>query len=127
DGALEPLTPPELAGWAASTVWEPRPRDDGLPAAVPPWAGAAQLARDRIVQLVPPAEKQDWDVELRAAPLLTRWCEGAELEELLGPYPLEAGDFAALCRQTIDLLRQIATAAPNPGLQANAYEALRLV
>lgn len=115
DGTLCDLSPAELAGWAAATVWEPRPRDDQLPPAAPGWLAAVQLAADRIMRRTGPKLRNSLTVEARIAPVITRWANASggdtDLAKLLRGYRLEAGDFVALCRQAIDLLQQIAAGA----------------
>jgi len=117
DGTLEALAPDELAGWAAAVVWEPRPQDASLPRAAPGWMGAAQLAADRIVRTAGPQGREMGRVEGRIAPVLQRWAAGDDWQELLRHYPLEAGDFVALCRQAVDLLRQVKGAGASPLLR----------
>lgn len=134
DGTLGEISPAELAGLTAAVVWESRPQDDALPPAAPQWLAAVHMNTDRIVRWAGPNIRPSLAVEGRIAPLVSRWAAAAgaefhtgtssraksaltsmtdagDLAQLLRGYPLEPGDFVALCRQAVDLLRQIATAA----------------
>ena len=111
DGTLASLAPDALAGWAAAVVWEPRPQDASLPRSAPGWLAAAQLAADRIVRQAGPPARAGLRVEAGIAPVVQRWAAGEDWQEVLRGYPLEPGDFVALCRQAVDLLRQVAAAA----------------
>ncbi len=111
DGTLAGMSPDALAGWAAATVWEPRPQDASLPRAAPGWLAAAHMAADRIMRHAGPAARPGLQVEGRIAPVVQRWAAGQDWQSVLRDYPLEAGDFVALCRQAVDLLRQVASAA----------------
>ncbi|OUN01331.1 MAG: hypothetical protein BAA04_03885 [Firmicutes bacterium ZCTH02-B6] len=119
DGTLANLSPDALAGWAAAVVWEPRPQDASLPRAAAGWLAAAQLVADRVAQAGPLA-RSDLRVEARVAPVLQRWAAGEDWQEVLRNYPLEPGDFVALCRQAVDLLRQVAAAAASALTAADA-------
>ncbi len=127
DGTLSELTPEQLAGWAAATVWEPRPAADRLPHAAPAWTVSVQFAADRLRAAVPHRELEQWHVEPRVAPLLEAWASGQPLEDVLRLGTLEAGDFVTLCRQSIDLLRQIAQSATDASLFARVNESIALI
>ncbi|HEY8416950.1 MAG TPA: DEAD/DEAH box helicase [Limnochordales bacterium] len=127
DGTLGALPPDELAGWAAAVVWEPRPQDASLPRTAPGWLPAAQLAADRIVRSAGPDGREMGRVEGRIAPVVQRWAAGDDWQELLRHYPLEAGDFVALCRQAVDLLRQVKGAGADPALRAAVDAAIAAV
>lgn len=128
DGGLAELGPAEMAGWAAAVVWEARPQDAGLPPAAPAWLSAVHLATDRVVRWAGPETRDVLRIEGRIAPVVTRWAaagcgagpetgaaplsaDDQDLAKLLRGYHLEPGDFVTLCRQAVDLLRQIAAAA----------------
>ncbi|MDO5060295.1 MAG: DEAD/DEAH box helicase [Actinomycetaceae bacterium] len=55
------------------------------------------------------------------------WVKGDSLSEAVSASDLEAGDWVRWCKQTIDLLSQIAVAAQNPKLAATARSAADLV
>ncbi|HEY8496073.1 MAG TPA: DEAD/DEAH box helicase [Limnochordales bacterium] len=126
DGTLASLAPDALAGWAAAVVWEPRPQDASLPRSAPGWLAAAQLAADRIVRQAGAPVQASLRVEARIAPVVQRWAAGEDWQEVLRSYPLEPGDFVALCRQAVDLLRQVAAAAATAlrALEAHGSESL---
>src|SRR5690606_13004661 len=120
------LAPDALAGWAAAVVWEPRPQDASLPRSAPGWLAAAQLAADRIVRQAGAPVQASLRVEARIAPVVQRWAAGEAWQEVLRSYPLDPGDFVALCRQAVDLLRQVAVAAATAlwALEAHGSESL---
>lgn len=127
DGTLSELTPEQLAGWAAATVWEPRPVGERLPYAAPVWSVSVQLAGERLRAVVPHRDLEQWRIEPRVAPLLEAWASGQSLEDVLQLGTLESGDFVTLCRQSIDLLRQIAQSAPDPSLLERVHESIALI
>lgn len=66
----------------------------------------------------------DLRVEPAFAPAVTAWAQGSSLEAVLEDFPLDAGDFVALTRQTLEVLRQWAAAAgPRHGAWRNLREA----
>ncbi|MFS8629044.1 MAG: DEAD/DEAH box helicase [Limnochordales bacterium] len=88
--SVESRVAPLLTRWAASASWPDRPSAGrGAPAAFGKGPGARGPD---------PAGSG-------------RFYSGENLEQLLRGYPLEPGDFIALCRQVVDFLRQIANAA----------------
>ncbi|MBP1632136.1 MAG: superfamily helicase, partial [Acidobacteria bacterium] len=81
-------------------IWERLAADEeaaGLPATRPPEAGFAAIAY--------------------------RWARGAGLDALFGEEGEQVGDFVRNCRQLIDLLRQMADAAPHLGVSLTAAAA----
>lgn len=127
NGTLSELTPEQLAGWAAATVWEPRHGAEQLPYAAPAWTVSVQLADDRLRAVVPRRQAEQWRIEPRVAPLLEAWASGQPLDDVLQLGTLESGDFVALCRQCIDLLRQIAQSASEPALLERVGETIALI
>lgn len=82
-------------------IWselEDRERAAGLPTTPPPDAGLA------------------WAMH--------RWAAGQRLEAVLRQGDLAAGDFVRRCKQVVDLLDQIADAAPEPHLRTAARRAV---
>ena len=53
-----------------------------------------------------------------------RWASGRALEEVLRGQDMAAGDFVRRCKQVVDLLGQIAEAAPEPEVRRTARQAL---
>ena len=138
DGTLAEMDPAAMAGWAAAVVWESRPQDEQLPPAAPSWLAGVHLATDRIVRWTGSGARDKLRVEGRIAPVVSRWAAAADdalpegpgrartatgrsektphedvrdLAKFLRGYHLEPGDFVTLCRQTVDLLRQVASSA----------------
>ncbi|NLY52601.1 MAG: hypothetical protein GX063_06790 [Firmicutes bacterium] len=56
--------------------------------------------------------------------MIAAWAEGMDLQDVLKKHPLDPGDLVAVCRQSIDLLRQILTAVPQPSLREKVTEAI---
>jgi ATP-dependent RNA helicase HelY len=54
------------------------------------------------------------------------WAQGAHLDAVIDA-DLAAGDFVRWCKQVIDLLDQLADAAPTPGLRETAQRAVHAV
>jgi ATP-dependent RNA helicase HelY len=55
--------------------------------------------------------------------MMHRWASGQRLEVVLRDSDIAAGDFVRRCKQVVDLLGQIADAAPEPALAAAARKA----
>lgn len=56
-----------------------------------------------------------------------RWASGQSLDLVLRGQEMAAGDFVRRCKQLVDLLGQIADAAPTPPLRATARKAVQAV
>ncbi|MFN8098361.1 MAG: DEAD/DEAH box helicase [Dermatophilaceae bacterium] len=101
DGIRQPTSDVAEAGAAMLRIWselEDRERAAGLPTTPPPDAGLA------------------WAMH--------RWAAGQRLEAVLRQGDLAAGDFVRRCKQVVDLLDQIADAAPEPHLRTAARRAV---
>ena len=59
--------------------------------------------------------------------MVHRWASGQRLELVLHDSDIAAGDFVRRCKQIVDLLGQIAEAAPTPALSATARKAVDAV
>jgi ATP-dependent RNA helicase HelY len=59
--------------------------------------------------------------------MMHRWASGQRLEAVLKDSEMAAGDFVRRCKQIVDLLGQIADAAPQPALSATAHKAVDAV
>jgi ATP-dependent RNA helicase HelY len=59
--------------------------------------------------------------------MMHRWASGQRLETVLKDSEMAAGDFVRRCKQIVDLLGQIADAAPQPALAATAHKAVDAV
>jgi ATP-dependent RNA helicase HelY len=55
--------------------------------------------------------------------MMHRWASGQRLEAVLRGQEMAAGDFVRRCKQVVDLLDQIADAAPEPALRGTARKA----
>ncbi|MDZ7732458.1 MAG: hypothetical protein U5R31_04495 [Acidimicrobiia bacterium] len=76
------------------------------------------------------AEEDRWDLEPTREPdpgflhVAHAWCAGRPLDEVLEDEELlTGGDFVRNMRQLVDLLRQLADAAPEPATRAAARRA----
>lgn len=128
-GALGEIPEDELPGLAAALV----PGADILAGAVyspPSWVGTALM----IAADVEKAQRDlgNWAVRpainVAASAPVTAWARGAALTDILREFPISGGDFVALCRQAIDLLRQMADASRGDhGLRERFLRAISLV
>ncbi|MEI2775666.1 MAG: DEAD/DEAH box helicase [Tetrasphaera sp.] len=97
----QPTSAVAAAGVEMTRIWsglEDREREAGLPLTAPPDSGLA------------------WAVH--------RWASGQRLDVVLRGHDLAAGDFVRRCKQVVDLLDQIADAAPEPQLRTVARKAI---
>jgi ATP-dependent RNA helicase HelY len=104
DAVRQPNADVAEAGTAMVRIWselEERERAIGLPVTASPDAGIA------------------WAVH--------RWAAGQRLDAVLRQGDLAAGDFVRRCKQIVDLLDQIASAAPEPHLRGVARKAVDAV
>ncbi|MCI1262051.1 MAG: DEAD/DEAH box helicase [Tetrasphaera jenkinsii] len=104
DGIRQPTSDVAEAGTQMLRIWselEDRERAVGLPLTAPPDAGLA------------------WAMH--------RWASGQRLDAVLRGGDLAAGDFVRRCKQVVDLLDQIADAAPEPHLRTSARRAVDAV
>lgn len=53
-----------------------------------------------------------------------RWAVGRSLDAVLRGSEIAAGDFVRWCKQVIDVLDQVATAAPTPAVRRTAHQAI---
>ncbi|MEE6281046.1 DEAD/DEAH box helicase [Georgenia sp. MJ170] len=72
---------------------------------------------------VPPTEP----VDIGIVAAIHRWAGGAPLDEVLAGSDLGAGDFVRWCKQVLDVLDQLATAAPRPAERRQARDAIQLL
>jgi ATP-dependent RNA helicase HelY len=118
-GLWDDLTPAELAGVAASLVYESRRPDEV--AQVP--AGAVRSVLDQQVRLW--GRLRDTEAAHGLSFLREpdpgfswaawRWAGGADIEQVLADDPdLAAGDFVRWCKQLLDLLSQVVLVADDP-------------
>ena len=131
-GLWDDLSPGELAACVSALSFESRQADDvqpprlpkgrvpeALSATVRTWGELDQLEKDNELSFLR-------EPDLGFAWAAYRWARGARLEAVLEETPdLTPGDFVRSVKQLIDLLDQIAFAAPaGPGLAATARAAI---
>ncbi|MDT0345660.1 DEAD/DEAH box helicase [Streptomyces litchfieldiae] len=126
DGVWEGLGPAELAACASALVYEARSADDA-PAPEVPGGRARQALADmvRIWGRLDALEEQhrisqatgvgQREPDLGFAWPAYRWAQGHGLDEVLRDADMPAGDFVRWSKQVIDVLGQIAAAAPEGG------------
>ncbi|MGK5499254.1 DEAD/DEAH box helicase [Streptomyces sp. URMC 125] len=135
EGVWEGLSPTELAACASALVYESRSADDALPPTLP--GGGAKHALGEMVRIwgrldaleeehrIDQAEGVGQrEPDLGFAWAAYRWAEGDGLDAVLREAEMPAGDFVRWCKQLVDVLGQIAAAAPEGGTVArNARKA----
>ncbi|MEV0276071.1 DEAD/DEAH box helicase [Streptomyces sp. NPDC050610] len=125
DGVWEGLRPAELAACASALVYEARAADDAMPPKLP--TGDAQRALGEMVRIWGRLDSLEEEHKINQAEgvgqrepdlgfawAAYRWASGHGLDEVLREIEMPAGDFVRWCKQLIDVLGQIAAAAP-PG------------
>ncbi|MEE1929157.1 DEAD/DEAH box helicase [Streptomyces sp. TRM 70351] len=123
EGVWEGLKPAELAACASALVYEARTPDDALPPHLP--GGRAKAALGEMVRIWGrlDALEEDHGVsqsegvgqrepDLGFAWPVYRWAEGENLDAVLREAEMPAGDFVRWCKQVVDVLGQLAAAAP---------------
>ncbi len=132
-GLWEELDPVDLAACVASLVYESRRSDDAFPR-VPDGAPADTLAEmERLWGELHEVEREHRVSFLREPDLgfvwtAYRWARGDRLDRILMDADMPAGDFVRTAKQLIDMLGQIADAAPAEGtVRENARSAMDLV
>ncbi|MGO4427797.1 RNA helicase, partial [Streptomyces sp. MCAF7] len=131
EGVWEGLAPAELAACASALVYEARAADDAMPPKLP--AGRAKGALGEMVRIWGRLDALEDDHRIKQAEgvgqrepdlgfawAAYRWASGHGLDELLREVDMPAGDFVRWCKQVIDVLGQIAVAAPAGGTVARA-------
>jgi superfamily II RNA helicase len=108
-GYIQKLNPTQLAGLAASVSWEssdklpPRPGE--------PWLTEFMTIRDQMANRAGVSQEEVGAILPAAAEIMMEWAEGIDFWELLKDLPLDPGDFVQLCRRSVDILRQLQSAA----------------
>ncbi len=132
-GAWDGLDAAGLAAVVAAVVFEPRGGDD---TAAPPVPGGPQGRLARALDATQRVWSRLEDLEsARRIPTtrppdtglveaVHRWASGRDLGVVLRGTELAAGDFVRWCKQVIDLLDQLAGAAPSPALRGVARTAV---
>ncbi|MEV7613024.1 DEAD/DEAH box helicase [Streptomyces sp. NPDC089799] len=122
-GVWEGLSPAELAACVSALVFEARQSDDAVAPKVP--AGAAKAALGEMVRIWGrlDALEEEYRIngtegvgqrepDLGFAWAAYQWASEKSLDEVLREAEMPAGDFVRWCKQVIDVLGQIAAAAP---------------
>ncbi len=133
-GVWDDLDPAQLAAAVSALVY--RSRADGSEPRVPggpggrlgraldatsrTWAELDELERAHDLATVQP-------LDAGLVEPIHRWASGRSLESVLRGGDLAAGDFVRWCKQVIDVLDQVAQAAPRPGVRAAAARAVDAV
>ncbi|MFB7994649.1 DEAD/DEAH box helicase [Streptomyces sp. NPDC056002] len=124
DGVWEGLSPAELAACVSALVFEARVGDDALAPKLP--SGKAKAALGEMVRIWGrlDALEEEFKIsqtegvgqrepDLGFAWAAHQWASGKGLDEVLREADMPAGDFVRWCKQVIDVLGQIAAAAPS--------------
>jgi len=130
EGVFDDLDASSLAAVASAFVYEHRGIDPAPPAVHPSTQIKSRchtiakiserLARDESDHGL--TQHRSPDAHLAA--VTWAWAQGGDLVDVL-PDDLVAGDFVRLTKQTVDLVRQIATVAPRSDTRQRAEEASR--
>jgi ATP-dependent RNA helicase HelY len=132
-GVWDDLDAPGLAAAVSTLVYSSRRDDRESEPAVPGGAqGKLGRALEQTVRIW--SELEDLEAEHRleaTVPLdlglvqaVHRWAAGRSLDAVLRGSDLAAGDFVRWCKQVIDLLDQLAQAAPDPTVRQTAHKAV---
>lgn len=126
EGVWEGLGPAELAACASALVYEARQADDAVAPKLP--AGQARDALGEMVRIWGRLDALEEDHKINQAEgvgqrepdlgfawAAYRWASGFGLDEVLREAEMPAGDFVRWCKQLVDILGQIAAAAPPGG------------
>ncbi|MBO8201609.1 DEAD/DEAH box helicase [Streptomyces smyrnaeus] len=136
EGVWEGLPPAELAACVSALVFEARSNDDALPPKLP--GGRARAALGEMVRIWGRLDALEEEHRITAtegvgqrepdlgfAWAAYRWADGQGLDEVLREAEMPAGDFVRWCKQVIDVLGQLAAAAPEAGtVPRNARRAI---
>ncbi|WP_438471116.1 DEAD/DEAH box helicase [Streptomyces asiaticus] len=135
EGVWEGLPPAELAACASALVYEARTADDALPPKLP--TGRAKDALGEMVRIWGRLDALEEEHKINQAEgvgqrepdlgfawAAYRWASGHGLDELLREIDMPAGDFVRWTKQLIDVLGQIAAAAPEGTVARSARRAV---
>ncbi|HET7304944.1 MAG TPA: DEAD/DEAH box helicase [Segeticoccus sp.] len=129
-GLWRRLDPAGLAAVVSMLVFEPR-RDEGdLSPRVP--NDDVWEARERMLRVWSAIEDRErshglpltGEPDAGMAWMMHRWASGARLDVVLRDSDISAGDFVRRTKQVVDLLGQVADAAPEPALAKTAHRAV---
>ncbi|MET9514056.1 DEAD/DEAH box helicase [Streptomyces sp. NPDC002994] len=124
EGVWEGLKPAELAACVSALVFEARQADDAVAPKVP--TGPVKIALAEMVRIWGRLDALEEDFKINQAEgvgqrepdlgfawAVYMWASGKGLDEVLREAEMPAGDFVRWCKQVIDVLGQIAAAAPS--------------
>jgi ATP-dependent RNA helicase HelY len=132
-GMWRRLDPAGLAACVSALVYEPRGEDtdpappmptDDVADAITGMADLWAALEDRERGAALPSSSAP---DAGMAWMVHRWASGQRLEAVLRGQDVAAGDFVRRCKQVVDLLGQIADAAPEPELRRTARRAVDAV
>ncbi|RFU87065.1 RNA helicase [Streptomyces triticagri] len=122
----EGLSPAELAACVSALVYEARAADDAIAPKLP--SGQAKVALGEMVRIWGRLDGLEEDFRINQAEGVGQrepdlgfawaaymWASDKGLDEVLREAEMPAGDFVRWCKQVIDVLGQIAAAAPAEG------------
>ncbi|WP_406098507.1 DEAD/DEAH box helicase [Streptomyces sp. NBC_01013] len=125
-GVWEGLNPAELAACVSALVYEARQSDDAVAPKLP--SGPAKTAMGEMVRIWGRLDALEEDFKINQAEgvgqrepdlgfawAVYMWASGRTLDEVLREAEMPAGDFVRWCKQVIDVLGQVAAAAPREG------------
>ncbi|MGN6413208.1 DEAD/DEAH box helicase [Flexivirga sp.] len=124
------LDAPSLAAVVCALVYESRRESSGEEPRIP-----GDQTRDALAEMTRITHGlQDSQRRLGLTPMadldpgmtwvMHRWASGGRLETVLRDSEMSAGDFVRRCKQVVDLLDQIAEAAPHDGVRRTARTAI---
>ncbi|MQS37061.1 DEAD/DEAH box helicase [Streptomyces katsurahamanus] len=124
EGVWEGLTPAELAACVSALVYEARQSDDAVAPKVPD--GKAKTALGEMVRIWGRLDALEEDFKINQAEgvgqrepdlgfawAAYQWASDKSLDEVLREAEMPAGDFVRWSKQVIDVLGQVAAAAPS--------------
>src|SRR5689334_6408985 len=132
-GVWKRLDPAALASIVSALIHEPR-RDEADPSPRMPGDDVAEAVAEmqRLWSAIEDRER-DLGLPLMGDPdggmawMMHRWASGQKLDLVLRGQDMAAGDFVRRCKQVVDLLGQIADAAPEPHLRTTSRKAVDAV
>ncbi|HET8598941.1 MAG TPA: DEAD/DEAH box helicase [Segeticoccus sp.] len=129
-GLWRRLDPAGLAAVVSMLVFEPRRDEGGLAPRIP--NDDVEEAHDAMLRVWARLEDRErahalpltGEPDAGMAWMMHRWASGARLETVLRDSDISAGDFVRRTKQVVDLLGQVADAAPEPALAKTAHRAV---
>jgi superfamily II RNA helicase len=106
---IDELEPADLAGLAAAIVYSPRSDDPTFTLSPPRWMPTIDLIQEKLCKIDHHRLATPFALYPAIAPAITAWTKGLSLNDIMKKHPLDPGDLVGVCRQSIDLLRQIMT------------------